>query len=122
MARPKVRPRSPAAGYLKPHATDRSATAKEGALLDLSINPDLRNRLDEITDHHADEVGIGLQPKLVADLAKDFSHAISLVSETIPGRPETYRYTCFQHALDLTSPAPIVVRIANVRPDEVYIS
>ena len=56
---------------------------------------------------------------MVAALRADTGHAINVVREAIPGRPETFRYTCFQFAFGLVNPHPDLTRIAT-RHDDVF--
>ena len=63
-------------------------------------NLELRTRLEEITDRYISEE-VGRQIELVADLSKLYPHSIRIIGEAVPGEPETFRFTCFQHAFDL---------------------
>ena len=85
-------------------------------MIDLTENQALRYRLEEIVDAHADDADIRRQLVLIEGLKDSFRHSISPVAEAIPGREETYRYTCFQHAFELMDPPADIVRIATRYP------
>jgi len=79
-------------------------------------DPVMREELDAITDVYVRE-RVGEQIALIQALGKDHPHSSSLVKEAIPDQPDTFGYTCFQHAFGLTDPPAVVVGIATQYPD-----
>jgi len=81
-----------------------------------AAHPALRQALSQIT---AQSTGndVARQIPLVAALAEEYDHAIVLVQEAIPEKPETFRHTCFQHAFELVNPPRLIVDIATLYPD-----
>ncbi len=63
-------------------------------------NKALRQRLDAITKSYKGET-VGKQILAIAKLGSEFPHRITVINEAVPGEPETFRFTCFQFALDL---------------------
>jgi hypothetical protein len=63
-------------------------------------NPDLRARLEEITELYINE-GVGRQIEAIAELSKLYPHSICIIGEAVAGEPKTFRFTCFQYAFDL---------------------
>ncbi len=78
--------------------------------------PGLRDELDRIA---SDVVGedVANQVPLISALRTRYPHSIELEAQAIPGEPATFRFTCFQYALDLTEPPPVIVHIATVWRD-----
>ena len=84
---------------------------------------ELRARLNEITDRYIAEE-IGRQIELVAELAKLYPHSVRIIGEAVPGEPETFQFTCFQHAFDLVGSRQVaeVARIyVKVYPNSEFV-
>lgn len=54
---------------------------------------------------------------LIGELAARHPHSIELVAPAIPGDELTFKFTCFQHAFELTDPPRTIVDIATLWPD-----
>jgi hypothetical protein len=74
----------------------------------------LRERLDTLIETYTGET-VGDQIPAIAELMTDCPHCIRLICEAIPGEPETFKFTCFDFALDLRGSRE-VRRIAADQP------
>lgn len=87
-------------------------------------NEALRKALSEITTRHIRRQAHE-QIRLIEGLGEKCGHAISLVQEAIPGRPETGQFTCYQYAFNLVDAPPEVIRIASchskIYPSPVFV-
>ena len=75
----------------------------------------LREALQRITDDYVRNAGAARQPSLIEDLKSDHPHKITLVALAVPGKPETFRFTCYEYALDIVKDAQIAT-IARQHP------
>ena len=75
----------------------------------------LRERLDALIEAYKAET-VGGQILAIAELATEFPRRIRLVCEAIQGEPETFKFTCFEFALDLRGSRE-VRRIAANQPN-----
>lgn len=86
---------------------------------------ELRQKLLEIT---SDLIGDRVQEQMVRveALSAQYHHQIRIVQEADPNRPDTFQYTCFQHAFGLADPPEMVRRIAtsfvDVYPSSQFVS
>jgi hypothetical protein len=67
----------------------------------------LRQDLQRITDQYVGNEGVPRQPGLIEQLRSDSAHRITLEKPAVPGRPETFNFTCYQFALDIKDSAEI---------------
>ena len=85
----------------------------------------LRKELLQVT---RDLIGDQVQEQIarVEALSGQYHHRIRIVQEADPNRPDTFQYTCFQHAFDLVDPPEIVRTIAttfvDVYPNSEFVS
>jgi hypothetical protein len=63
-------------------------------------NPELRQRLERITEEYTEWV-VGLQILAIAALREEWPHAISLIQEAVIGEPRTYDFNCHAFAFQL---------------------
>ena len=75
----------------------------------------LRERLDAMIETYKAET-VGGQILAVAELETEFPHRIRLMCEAIQREPETFKFTCFEFALDLRGSRE-VRRIAADQPN-----
>ena len=78
-------------------------------------NLELRRHLDDITTRYIND-DVGDQIDAIAELNNRCTHSIRLYQEAIPDEPETFQFTCIQHALDLVG-SRLVNRIAGTYTD-----
>ena len=76
----------------------------------------LRRELERLTTSLTYE-RIGEQAPAIEALRAIHPHSLELVAAAVPGRPETYRFTCFQHAFKLMDPPESIVEICTRFPD-----
>ncbi|MDB4909156.1 MAG: hypothetical protein JWO05_3940 [Gemmatimonadetes bacterium] len=75
----------------------------------------LRDALERLTADLAFE-RITEQVPAIEELKAREPHSLQLLREAVPGKLETYRYTCFQYAFGLVSPPPDIVGICTLYP------
>lgn len=63
-------------------------------------NPELRKRLQEITDNNQREK-VSNQVKEISNLSRIHPHSIKLEKEAKPGDPLTFAYNCYMYVFDL---------------------
>lgn len=85
----------------------------------MSVDPQLRQRLQEITDTYIRDQG-NEQISCIEQLGHEYPHSISLVQEAISGKPETVNFTCFQYAFGLVDPPARVQEIAASQSPEFF--
>lgn len=82
----------------------------------MSVDPQLRQRLQEITDTCIGDRG-NEQLSCIEQLGHEYPHSISLIQEAIFGKPETGHFTCFQHAFGLRDLPDPVQKITEQHSD-----
>ena len=82
------------------------------------VDPSLREALGRITTNYGGR-NVCAQVAEVEHLRKRFPHSIAAVQLVADATPGAGQFTCFMHALDLSSPPELVVRIME-RFDFVY--
>ena len=80
------------------------------AALTKSVDPLLRERLEQITSRYRG-ADVEQQIEKVERLRQQCPHSITVLHRVKRARPEDGQFNCFMHALDLSSPPPLFVKI-----------
>lgn len=75
-----------------------------------SVDPGLRDALQQITTTYSGP-NVGVHVDEVEHLKRRFRHTIRVVEVVQDARPGPGQFTCFMHALELSSPPPLMTRI-----------
>jgi hypothetical protein len=73
----------------------------------------LRQDLQRITDQNTGNEGVLHQPGLIEELGSVARNQITLFEPAVPGRPETFHFTCYQYALDIVDASEILTIAIN---------